>query len=135
MESTKFDKKKCMSTIYAIAKEKGIKIGDLEKNAGASAGYLSKLSSDGNTATPSIELLLAIADNLGVTIDMLVKTEYDELSENEKYVLKFLDRLIKETKSGVLGWSKDTKNQLLEVGYKEEDGQYIAEHPLFCVDS
>ena len=98
MEKMEFDKKRCMSAIYAIAKEKGVKIGDLEKEANVSTGYLSKLNKEENTSSPSIELLLAVARVLGVTIDMLIYSEYEGLSSNERYMLKFLDKLINEKK-------------------------------------
>lgn len=72
MEKMGFDKRRCMSAIYAIAKEKGVKIGDLEKETGVSTGYLSKLNKEENTSSPSIELLVAAAQLLGVTVDMLI---------------------------------------------------------------
>ena len=54
MGKMEFDKRRCMSAIYAIAKEKGVKIGDLEKEANVSTGYLSKLNKEENTSSPSI---------------------------------------------------------------------------------
>ncbi len=131
MEKMEFDKKRCMSAIYAIAKEKGVKIGDLEKEANVSTGYLSKLNKEENTSSPSIELLLAVARVLGVTIDMLIYSDYEGLSSNEKYVLKFLDKLVNDTLSGDLQWDKETQKQLLNVGCDYSGGEAYAEHPLF----
>ena len=130
MEKMGFDKRRCMSAIYAIAKEKGVKIGDLEKEAGVSTGYLSKLNKEENTSSPSIELLVAAARLLGVTIDMLIYSEYEDMSPNEKYVLKFLDRLINQTLSGELQWEKETKKQLLNVNCDYMGNEAYAEHPL-----
>lgn len=134
MEKMEFDKRRCMSAIYAIAKEKGVKIGDLEKEAGVSTGYLSKLNKEENTSSPSIELLVAAARLLGVTIDMLIYSEYEGLSANERYMLKFLDKLISQTLSGELQWEKETKKQLLnlECGY-DLSGEAYVRHPLFTV--
>jgi transcriptional regulator with XRE-family HTH domain len=131
MEKMEFDKKRCMSAIYAIAKEKGVKIGDLEKEANVSTGYLSKLNKEENTSSPSIELLLAVARVLGVTIDMLIYSEYEGLSSNERYMLKFLDKLINDTLSGELQWEKETKKQLLNVNCDYMGNEAYAEHPLF----
>lgn len=133
MDIMGFDKKRCMSAIYAIAKEKGVKIGELEKEAGVSTGYLSKLNKGENTSSPSIELLVAVARVLGVTIDMLIYSEYDGLSANEKYVLKFLDKLVDDTLSGELQWEKETKKQLLNVDCGYDGGEAYAAHPLFDV--
>lgn len=131
MEKMGFDKRRCMSAIYAIAKEKGVKIGDLEKEAGVSTGYLSKLNKEENTSLPSIELLVAAARLLGVTIDMLIYSEYEGLSANERYMLKFLDKLINQTLSGELQWEKETKKQLLNVGCDYMGDEAYAEHSLF----
>lgn len=131
MEKMEFDKKRCMSAVYAIAKEKGIKIGDLEKKANVSTGYLSKLNKEENTSSPSIDLLLAVARVLDVTIDMLVHSEYEGLSANEKYVLKFLDKMVNDTMSGELQWEKETKKQLLNVECGYDGGDAYVRHPLF----
>lgn len=131
MEKMGFDKRRCMSAIYAIAKEKGVKIGDLEKEAGVSTGYLSKLNKEENTSSPSIELLVAAAQLLGVTVDMLIYSEYEGLSANEKYILKFLDKLVNDTLSGELQWEKETKKQLLNVDCGYDQGEAYAAHPLF----
>ena len=133
MEKMEFDKRRCMSAIYAIAKEKGVKIGDLEKEANVSTGYLSKLNKEENTSSPSIELLVAVARVLGVTIDMLVYSEYEGLSSNEKYILKFMDKLVNDTLSGELQWEKETKKQLLNVDCGYDGGEAYAAHPLFDV--
>ena len=39
-----YDKARCLNNIYALAKERGIKIGDLEESAGVSRGYLSRVA-------------------------------------------------------------------------------------------
>ena len=99
-----FDKKLCMDNIYAIAKDKGIRIGELEKVAGLSAGYLSKLSKEGNTAVPGIESLSLIAQTLGVSIDALLSVDYKELNDDEKYLAAFIEKLIRGTESNMLAW-------------------------------
>lgn len=121
-----FDKKLCMDNIYAIAKEKGIKIGELEKYAGLSTGYLSKLNKEGNTAVPGIDSLSLIAEKLGISIDTLISVNYKELDSNERYVSGFITKLIKGTECGKVAW---------EI----EGGAYLNssttgagfEHPLF----
>lgn len=99
-----FDKRLCMDNIYAIAKEKGIKIGNLEKAAGLSGGYLSKLSKEGNTAVPGIDSLLLIAQTLGVSIDALLSVNYKELNNDEKYLIAFIEKLIRGTESNMIAW-------------------------------
>ena len=64
-----FDKSKCLGNIYHLVKERGLKIGDLEDQAGVSIGYLSRLNKDDNKSTPGIEFLLAVAQVLNVSLD------------------------------------------------------------------
>lgn len=99
-----FDKKLCMDNIYYLAKEKGVKIGDLEKGAGLSTGYLSKLSKEGNTAVPGIDSLLEIANALSISIDALVSIDFRVLNSNEKYFEAFIEKLIRGTDSGKVTW-------------------------------
>ena len=85
-----FEKAVCIDNIYALAKDKGLKIGDMEEKAGASKGYLSRLNKEGNTAVPPIDFLNSIADQLGVSLDFLVNYKKDQLTEGEDFLLKFL---------------------------------------------
>ena len=121
-----FDKKLCMDNIYAIAKDKGIKIGDLEKAAGLSAGYLSKLSKEGNTAVPGIDSLLLIAQALGISIDALVSVNYKDLNKDEKYLAAFIEKLISGTESRKITWEIEGAAYL-----NSNDTGEGFEHPLF----
>lgn len=121
-----FNKKLCMDNIYAIAKDKGIKIGDLERKAGLSAGYLSKLSKEGNTAVPAIDSLLVIAQTLGVSLDSLLSVQYSELNKEEKYFAAFIDKLTVGTELGKLTWGIEGGAYL----NSNKTGNNF-EHPLF----
>ena len=107
-----FDKKRCIENIYAIAKRRGVKIGELEEKAGVSKGYLSRINKDDNNAIPSIELLDSIAGQLNVGIDYLVNFSDAELSPNEQFVYQFIDGLMRKTLSGKLDWLYETMSIL-----------------------
>lgn len=121
-----FDKKKCMDNIYTIAKDKDIKIGELEKAAGVSAGYLSKLSKEGNKAVPGVEILLPIAAELGVSLDFLVNSEYKSLGANERYFASFVDKLMVGTENQKIIWEIESGSYLNSV----TTGMQFS-HPLF----
>lgn len=121
-----FDKKRCMENIYAIAKDKKIKIGDLEKAAGVSAGYISKLNNDDNTAVPSIEILLPIAEALGISLDFMVTANYSELGENEVYFSNFVDRLMVGTEKQKITWEIESGSYL-----NSNKNSKTFTHPLF----
>ena len=96
-----FDKTRCINNIYSLAKERGIKIGDLEEGSGMSKGYLSRVAKPDYQGSPSIEMLDAVARQLGVGIDFLVNFDPDTLSENEQFVMKFVDKLKKRVNKDV----------------------------------
>lgn len=81
-----------------------IKIGDLEREAELSSGYLSKLNKEDNKAVPSIDILLPIANALGVSLDILVSVNYEELGENEIYFSNLIDKLIVRTEKQNVVW-------------------------------
>jgi len=99
-----FDKKRCVENIYALAKEKGLKIGDIEEKAGVSKGYLSRINKEDSTSIPTIDLLASIANQLGVGIDYLVNFPRDVLTPNEQFVFQFIDRLCQQTVAGKMDW-------------------------------
>ena len=103
-----YEKERCLSNIYALAKERGIKIGDLEENAGVSKGYLSRVAKPDYQGSPSIEVLDAMAHHLEVGIDYLVNYDPNALSESEQFVMRFLDKLATRTEAGKLEWRYET---------------------------
>lgn len=64
-----------IDNILFLANKKGISKSDLEKEAGISAGYISRLSRPENTTVPNVEVLLAFSKKLGVTVDYLVNPD------------------------------------------------------------
>lgn len=107
-----FDKMRCINNIYALSKERGVKIGDIEEKAGMSKGYLSRVSKPDYQGSPSIEMLDSIAEQLGVGIDFLVNYSPETLSVNEQFVMEFIDKLIQQTFSGKVEWLKETTDVL-----------------------
>lgn len=94
-----------IDNIYSTAKIKGIKIGDLETAAGVSKGYLSRISRGESKSSPTVEVLASMAEQLGVGIDFLINyAGHDVLSENEQFVMKFLDKISRKTLDGTLEW-------------------------------
>ena len=81
---TAFDKTRCLTNIYYLARQKGIKIGDLEAEANVSTGYFSRLNKEDNKTVPSIETLLLVADKLGVSVDALVRRDYATPTPRER---------------------------------------------------
>lgn len=127
---SKFDRKICIGNIYALAKDRNIKIGDLEKEGGMSVGYLSRLSKEDSTSIPSIEFIASAAEQLGVSINALISIDFTSLTPTEAYLLEFVEKLISETEKDKLVWEKDSELELVNMCI---DGAEVC-HPLFYVD-
>lgn len=123
-----FNKERCITNIYALAKEQGVKIGELESAANISTGYLSRLAKETNTAIPNIEALLIISDMLNVSLDALIKKDLTLESSTEGYLLKVVNKLLEDTKNKPRIWIMESKKELEDMTYKQ-----VERHPLFTV--
>ena len=106
-----FKKEIFSSNVNYLSLENGIKISDLEKQVGISAGYLTKLSKD-NGVKPSIDLVMKIAERFKISIDTLVSVEMAKLSSTENYLIGFLEKLKRDTEAERLQWGKETAADL-----------------------
>lgn len=101
-----FDKNRIIENIYFLAKEKGLKMGDIEKNAGVSPGYLSRINKSDSTSIPGIDLMYYIAQQLGVSVDTLLTAHYEQLTKADKYALDFIQKVIDDTREEKLDWEQ-----------------------------
>lgn len=123
-----FDKTICFSNIRHMLKENpNIKIGQIEKEANVRLGYTSRLEKPDNTSEPSIEYVMSAAKLLGVSLDSLLLMDYSDLSETEKYLVKFTDKLKADTIADKLEWVKENADSL---NRPQTDMNGNPEHPL-----
>ncbi len=124
----KFNKKKMAVNIKKLAKNKGIKIGKIESQAGVSPGYVSRLLNKQDNATSLLmDLLTGASELLGVSADSLLNTDFDALSSGEAYLLTFYEKLLKDTQNGNLFWTTEAAERL------EKYLEYFP-HPLIYID-
>lgn len=97
-----------VENIYFLAKEKDLKIGDLEKQVGASVGYLSRFRSGEVSNAPKLEFVTAVAKVLGVMVDDLIKIDYRSITADEEYLLKVINNLITVTNQDKQVWNRET---------------------------
>ena len=100
----KLDGKKVINNIYYLAKVNKVKIGDLENAAEVSAGYLSKLLKEDVDTIPGTEILFNISNMLNVSLDNLLRIDYNSVDPTEKYLSDFLDKVIEKTLNGRIDW-------------------------------
>lgn len=126
-----FDKVRFFSNLYWLIKEKGKKLGELEKLAGVSVGYFSRINKEGSNAIPSIEVVTALASELGVAIDTLVFGNFCEPTVTEEYLIDFLEKLLLDTQTDSIIWEKEGKAYLSNRAFRDREITYP--HPLFAV--
>lgn len=122
----KVDKNCLCANIKLKIAEANKKIGDVEVQAGMTAGYLSKLQKDESRNNNILDFVVNVSEILEISIDSLIHVDYSSLSKTEKYFADFIDKIIRDTTEGNLIWNKETKEEL-------EDFQYQSSHPLFDV--
>lgn len=117
-----------INNIYYLGRQNNIKVSDIETAAGLSSGYLSKLKSDEKKSVPSAEALVNIANLLKTSVDTLLTVDLSEITPEEDYVLKFIDKAIKLSGTHDAYWTRLAYKQLLQqVEYPA--GQ--VDHPMF----
>lgn len=122
------DKDRCLSNIYLLAKQKGIRIGDLETSCGVSVGYLARFRQDKKQSLPGAEFLYRAAALLETSVDALLNYDYRLATDTEKTLLSFMDKLILDTRKEKLIWHADPA--CFPAAYLSEDPG----HPLLRVD-
>lgn len=106
--SKHYDKKTCFENIRTLLKKNpDIKIGQIEKEAGLGLGYMSRLEKDNDTTEPSLNFITTAAKMLDVSIDTLLFQKLSELTSTDDFLLKFLEKVIAETKNGTAVWVEE----------------------------
>ena len=120
-----FDKTLLGKNIKFLATQKGIKVGDIETEAGVSTGYLSRLANEDNKNNfPIMDLIFLISNKLDVSVNTLLSVDLSNLTPNEILLSQFFDKLSKDTQDNKLVWELESKSKLEEC--KQNGG-----HPLF----
>ncbi len=121
-----FNKSLLGKNIKYLATKKGIKVGEIEAEAGVSVGYLSRLANEDNKNNfPIMDLILLISEKLDISVNTLINIDLSSLTPNEVFLSQFFDKLFKDTSTNSIIWEVETKSKL-------EDINYIHNHPLFA---
>lgn len=124
----KFNKYVCFSNIRELLKTCDVKIGQIEKEAGCQAGYMSRLEKKTNTTEPSLEFLLTASQMLRVSLDVLTTVDLTALNPTEKYLVTFIQKLNQDTIDDKLEWNRESADSL---NHMESDENGYVWHPLF----
>ena len=125
------DRDRCIANLYALSKQKGIRIRDLETSCGVSIGYLAHLRLDKRNPFPGAEFLFRAADLLETTVDSLLHFDFQLSTETDQYLHAFINRLILDTLSEKLCWDLD-RDCVPDPSVSEET--VFPSHPLLGLD-
>lgn len=125
------DKKLMFENISYLLQETGIKIGELEAEAGVSPGYISRSTKD-EKSKPGIDFIIGAAHALNISVDTLISVRFSELTPTEKYLVEFLEKLKRDTADDKLTWNKELADKLNRM---EADINGNTEHPLFSMET
>lgn len=104
-----------VENIYALAQEKDIKIGDLERDAGVSAGYLSRfLKPSGAIIKMAADVLFKICDCLKMSVEDVVYYNSDDRTPVQKKMDSFLKKLARDTENYEIVWKKYVNKTLFK---------------------
>lgn len=128
-----FNKRQFFDNVrYLLKDNTSVKIGQIEKEAGVSAGYMSRMEKEGNTSDPSIELVYTASKLLGVSLDILLNVDLVALKPTEKYMVDFIQKLEVDTISDRLNWNIESADYLNQI---EGDINGKPNHPLFSLET
>lgn len=112
----KYNKNICFENIKTLLrKNPDVKIGQIEKEAGLGLGYMSRLEKENNTTEPSLNFITTAAKMLGVSIDTLLFQNLSELTSTDDFLLKFLEKILAETKNGKAKWVEEDAKKYTHV--------------------
>ena len=125
-----FDNGILMKNLAFLLKKYNLKMGDLEKILGISAGYISRTAKENSAKKLSIDVVWKIAELFEISVDKLISDDISELSGNIGMLVDFMDKLHRQTECVDIEWDNwggvhgDTDETFDQLGLftKEEDG-------------
>ena len=122
----------CLANIrYLLKEHPEVKIGQIEAEGGVSTGYTSKLERAGNKSDPPIEYIAAAAKAFNISVDTLLFVPLEEMTASEKYLLRFLEKVERDTTEEKIIWERESSTTLNKSA--SADG-YDFIHPLHVPD-
>ncbi len=111
----KFDKNRLGQNVRFLALQHGMKVGELETEAGVSSGYISRLLKSEETGSSSLlSLAVCASEKFGISLNTLLTANLSELLPNERYLAEFMAKLEMQTDQGILFWNYETAKMYLD---------------------
>lgn len=131
-----FDNSFLVSNINYLAKKNNLRIGDLEKLLGISAGYISRTAKENSAKKLSIDVVWKIAKLFETDIKALIGTNLQIPNSNTGIAMKFLQKAYRETEEGTIEWINnggvecELDESIKAVRLVTEDDDTTLYHPM-----
>ncbi len=102
----KIDKAKFFKNVRNLIKLRGVKISQIEKDAGCSVGYMSRVDKPDSNTMPTLNFVISAATNLGVTVEDLLYGTVEDVSDQDLYFMDFVQALDTKTKNEEIEWKQ-----------------------------
>ena len=106
-------RKNLIRNVATILARKGVRIGKFEKAIGVYPGYMARMKTDANKL-PAFDIILRMAEYLGVNVESLAMGNFDHPAENLDYLRKFARSLYARTAACEFQWYALTTDQIDE---------------------
>lgn len=110
-----------LNNLETLRNSRKMKIGDLEKMVGVSAGYFSRLAKNPDNL-PGVDLVVKLSGIFNVSLDTLLMLDMNRLGSDEKRILNVLRKIHNRTIHGMMEWKRDTKNLMYGIGVEFPNG-------------
>ena len=122
-----FEKTILAQNIQYLSEKTGKKIGDLEKSAGVSIGYTSRLLKNDEKNTFSLmNLAMEASKEFCVPVDLMLTKKVADVHPNELYLMDFFNKLRNDTLAGIISWTVETESMITKE-YERFN------HPAFAI--
>ena len=124
-----YDKYTVFRNVRHLLANSKIKLGQIEREAsGCQPGYMSRLEKPDNTTEPSLEFIVTVASKLGISTELLVRTDLTQITNTEQYLIDFLKKLERDTADDKLAWNTESAYDLNNMAFSEN---MTSPHDLF----
>lgn len=126
-----------VKNIAFLLKKHDLRVGDLEKVLGISAGYISRTAKENSAKKLSIDVVWKIAELFEISVDKLISDDISELNGNIGMLVDFMERLQQETECVDIEWDSlggihaETDERFDQMGLfsKDKDGPMLYAAP------
>lgn len=122
-----FDNSILISNINYFAKSNLLKLGELERMLGVSAGYISRTAKENTGKRLSIDVVWKLAKFFEVDISDLINRDFRIPIETSDLLLRFMRKLIIQTETDSIDWN-------CEGGYMIYGSEVLGSLPLFTAE-